>query len=58
LVRDTDAAVARAHDVLADQRVFLLDDATWAWADFQATLDRPVSPKPRLTALFAEEQVF
>ncbi|MDQ1290053.1 MAG: hypothetical protein QG622_3619 [Actinomycetota bacterium] len=50
------AAVTRAQDVLADQRVFLLDDATWA--SFQATLDRPVSPKPRLAALFTEEPVF
>lgn len=50
------AAVARAQDVLAGQRVFLLDDATWA--RFQATLDRPVSSKPRLAALFAEESVF
>jgi uncharacterized protein (DUF1778 family) len=50
------AAVARAQEVLADQRVFLLDEATWA--HFQATLDRPVDPKPRLAALFTEESVF
>ena len=50
------AAVARAHDVLADQRLFNLGDAQWA--EFLAVLDRPVTPKPRLAALFAEESVF
>ena len=50
------AAVARAGDVLADRRVFELDDA--AWNEFVAILDRPVAYKPRLTTLFAEESVF
>jgi uncharacterized protein (DUF1778 family) len=50
------AAVARAHEVLADQRLFRLDDA--AWVQFLAVLDRPVVSKPRLEALFAEESIF
>jgi uncharacterized protein (DUF1778 family) len=50
------AAVAHAHDVLADRRVFELDDA--AWAEFLAVLDRPVAYKPRLSKLFIEESIF
>jgi len=50
------AAVARAHDVLADQRLFNLSDEQWA--QFVAVLDRPVTPKPRLATLFAEDSVF
>lgn len=50
------AAVARAGDVLADRRLFGLDDA--AWNEFVAILDRPVAYKPRLTELFTEESVF
>lgn len=50
------AAVSRARDVLADQRLFLLGDQ--AWAEFLAVLDRPVTHKPRLERLFAEESIF
>lgn len=50
------AAVAHAHDVLADRRVFELDDA--AWTEFLAILDRPVTYKPRLAKLFTEESIF
>jgi len=50
------ATVARAHDVLADQRLFNLSDEQWA--QFVAVLDRPVTPKPRLATLFAEDSVF
>lgn len=50
------AAVARAKDVLADQRLFALGDA--AWTEFLEVLDRPVSAKPRLERLFAEESIF
>ena len=50
------AAVAHARDVLADRRVFALDEL--AWTEFAAILDRPVAYKPRLTALFAEESAF
>ena len=50
------AAVAHARDVIADRRVFHLDDA--AWTEFLAVLDRPVSHKPRLQKLFSESSVF
>jgi uncharacterized protein (DUF1778 family) len=50
------ATLAHARDVLADRRLFAIDDA--AWAEFLAVLDRPVSSKPRLAKLFAEASVF
>lgn len=50
------AAVDHARDVLADRRLFVLDDA--AWAEFTARLDRPVVVKERLARLFAEDSVF
>jgi len=50
----TTAAVARAHEVLADQRRFVLDDATWD--EFVAVLDAPVRPNPRLLELFARPE--
>jgi uncharacterized protein (DUF1778 family) len=50
------ATLARARDVLADRRLFTLDDA--AWAEFVSVLDRPVSHKPRLAKLFAEPSIF
>lgn len=50
------ATLARARDVLADRRLFLLDPP--AWSEFTAVLDRPVSRKPRLETLFAEPSVF
>ncbi len=50
------ATLAHARNVLADRRLFELDDA--AWAEFLELLDRPVSGKPRLQALFAEQSVF
>ncbi|KAA1252238.1 DUF1778 domain-containing protein [Mycobacterium simiae] len=37
-------------------RLAVLDDA--AWAEFLAVLDRPVSHKPRLERLFAEQSIF
>jgi len=42
-------AVQAAEADLADRRVFVLADA--AWADLQAVLDRPPSPKPELARL-------
>jgi uncharacterized protein (DUF1778 family) len=51
-----EAAVEHARDVLADRRLFLLDDA--AWTEFNTVLDRPVVHKPRLQKLFAEDSVF
>ncbi|WP_239404590.1 DUF1778 domain-containing protein [Frankia sp. Cj3] len=50
------AAVARAKDVLADQRLLTLGNE--AWAEFLTVLDRPVTRKPRLERLFAEESLF
>jgi uncharacterized protein (DUF1778 family) len=46
----TDSAVDRAHEVLADQRHFVLDDKTWD--RFIAVLDAPAEPDPALVALF------
>ncbi len=48
--------LGRARDVLADRRLFALDDA--AWTEFSAALDKPVSRKPRLEKLFAEPSIF
>jgi uncharacterized protein (DUF1778 family) len=50
------ATVTHARDVLADRRVFGVEDA--AWTEFLAILDRPVSHKPRLEKLLAETSVF
>ena len=46
----TASAIQRAHDVLADQRTFVLDEATWD--EFIACLDRPIEPDPVLVELF------
>ncbi len=50
------AALAHAHDVLADRRLFLLDDA--AWTEFNALLDRPAQHNPALEKLFTRPSVF
>jgi len=50
----TASAVARAHEVLADQRSFELDAETWD--EFLALLDRPARPDGRLVELFARPQ--
>jgi uncharacterized protein (DUF1778 family) len=50
------ATLAHARDVLADRRLFTLDDA--AWAEFLAMLDRPVSHKPQLEKLMSEPSIF
>jgi uncharacterized protein (DUF1778 family) len=50
------AAISHALDVLADRRVFPIDEATWG--EFLVVLDRPVSHKPRLAKLLAEPSVF
>ncbi len=50
----TAAAIERAHEVLADQREFVLDEATWD--EFVALLDEPARPDPRLVELFARPQ--
>lgn len=48
----TMAAVTRAEDILADRRVFLLDDA--AWTEFTAILDQPAKRIPELAELLNE----
>lgn len=50
------ATMSHAVDVLADRRIFTIDEA--AWNEFLAVLDRPVSRKPRLDTLFAERSPF
>jgi uncharacterized protein (DUF1778 family) len=51
-----EAALSRARDVLADRRLFMLDDA--AWTEFLSVLDRPIVHKPRLAELFSTESIF
>jgi uncharacterized protein (DUF1778 family) len=50
----TASAIERAHEVLADQREFVLNEATWD--EFVALLDEPARPDPRLVELFARPQ--
>lgn len=50
----TASAIERAHEVLADQHSFTLDDPTWD--AFVALLDAPVRPDPRLVELFSRPQ--
>jgi uncharacterized protein (DUF1778 family) len=50
------ATLAHARDVLADRRLFAIDDI--AWTEFLAVLDQPVSHRPRLKELFAETSIF
>lgn len=47
----TTSAVERAHEILADQRSFALDEQTWD--RFVEMLDQPVRPDPRLVELFS-----
>ena len=47
-----EAGITAAHETLAEQRLFLLDDEQWQ--KFQELLDRPVQDKPALKALLAE----
>jgi uncharacterized protein (DUF1778 family) len=50
------ATLAHAREVLADRRLFVLNDV--AWTQFSVLLDRPVMHKPGLEKLFAEPQFF
>lgn len=50
------ATMSHAIDVLADRRMFAIDDA--AWGEFVAVLERPVSHKRRLEKLSAEPSIF
>lgn len=47
-----DSALTQAAEVLADRRLFLLDDAQWT--AFMAALDAPARPLPRLERLLKE----
>jgi uncharacterized protein (DUF1778 family) len=47
----TEAAVDRAHDVLADRRHLVVDDDTWD--QFLEALDRPPTPSAKLVELFS-----
>jgi uncharacterized protein (DUF1778 family) len=51
-----DVALTEAAEVLAGQRLFLMDEAQWAV--FMAALDAPVKAKPRLEALLREPGLF
>ncbi|MCL2090774.1 MAG: DUF1778 domain-containing protein [Micrococcales bacterium] len=49
-------AVARADEVLADQRTFSVPAERWA--ELEALMDAPVEPNPGLADLFAAPSVF
>jgi uncharacterized protein (DUF1778 family) len=51
-----ESALARAEEALADRNRFGLD--TERWEAFQAALDAPPKPLPRLAALLAKPSVF
>lgn len=50
------ATMNHASDVLADRRLFAIDDE--AWKEFLAALDRPVNHKPGLERLLAGPSIF
>ena len=50
-----DVAMTEAAQVLADRRLFLLDDEQWE--AFLAALDAPTKPRPRLESLLREPSV-
>ena len=50
-----DSALVRAAEVLADRRLFLLNDQQWE--AFKAALDTPSQPMPRLEKLLRESSV-
>lgn len=50
-----ESATERAVDVLADRRVFILDDDRWD--AFVAALDAPAQPVPALVALFKNKDL-
>jgi uncharacterized protein (DUF1778 family) len=51
-----ESALSRAEETLADRRVFGLDAEKWA--AFQAALEAPPRPLPRLRALLDEPGFF
>jgi uncharacterized protein (DUF1778 family) len=51
-----ESALAKADEMLADRRIFQLDAEKWT--AFQAALDAPVRPLPRLRALLEKPGFF
>lgn len=51
-----DSALSRAHEMLADRRMFLLSQSKWA--EFQAVLDAPTRHNSRLQRLLTEPGCF
>lgn len=51
-----ESALGAADEVLADRRYFSLN--TEQWASFQAALDAPPRPLPRLERLIREQGIF
>lgn len=47
-----DSALSKAAEIMADRRLFLLNDEQWA--AFMAALDAPPQPMPRLERLLKE----
>lgn len=50
------AAVAKADEALADQRVFSVSDEKWD--EFQRLLDEPLTPNAGVAELFSKRSVF
>jgi uncharacterized protein (DUF1778 family) len=50
-----DSALTHAAELLAEQRLFLLNDEQWQ--AFITALDAPTQPMPRLERLFKESSV-
>ena len=51
-----ESALSRADEMLADRRAFVLSKAKWS--EFQAALDAPTRPLPRMQRLLTEPGFF
>jgi uncharacterized protein (DUF1778 family) len=51
-----ESALSRADETLADRRTFMLSKARWS--EFQAALDAPTRPLPRIQRLLTEPGFF
>jgi len=51
-----ESALSRADEMLADRRTFVLSKAKWT--EFQAALDAPTQPLPRMQRLLTEPGFF
>ncbi len=51
-----ESALSRADETLADRRTFVLSKAKWS--EFQAALDAPTRPFPRMQRLLTEPGFF